>query len=193
MAGISFKLQGLESLREELSKSALDKKLLPAIGLFSLELHNSLKTAVFNTYAIDKSLDTVLIGKSSSLVKRGANLLSSDLTYKDQNLRLAEFPLRTFPGNIKAGARRKGMVTEVRVKRGNTKIVYGRKGNGGFFRKRSENVRFNQIFERQTSRRYPIKPLYAIGLAKMARIMYDYDPNVRRVKNKLSQDILNLL
>lgn len=193
MASINLKLEGLDSLRESLSKTTFDNKLKTTIGLFSTQLHSSLRFAIKRTYAIDKSLDSVLIGNSISITKRGEGFLENNLNYLDKNLRLAEFPLNTFMGNINPSASIPGQVVQVSIRRGTSKIVYGRKGYGGFLRKRSENVKVNQIFERQTKRRKPIKPLYGIGLAKMARIMYDYDSDVQKVKNKLSTEILSLL
>lgn len=194
MSSISFQIQGLESLRDTLSKTALDRKLVTGIGLISLQLHNSLKSAIVRTYAIDKSLDSVRLNKTSSSIKRGVNFINSGLEYKDINLRLAEFPTRTFLGNINPGARVKGEVAVVTVKRGRPKIVYGKTGRGGFLRKASKTrVNFTNIFERQTDKRYPIKPLYTIGLAKMAAIVYENDLEVQKVKDNVTNELAKLI
>lgn len=195
MASLSFKLQGLDLIRNEFNQSNINKKLIPAVALSGLKLHSSLRFAVKQTYATNRSLDSVLIGKSSSQVKFGKNLLESDISYRDVNLRLAEFPTRTFLGNINP-ASKPGMVAQVVIKRGKPKIVRGKKNFGGFLQKRGASVTLNNIFERKQKKtwafgkRLPIRPLYTIGLAKMAARMYEYNPEVQKVKRQISIDLL---
>lgn len=195
MASLSFKLEGLDVIRNEFTQTSFNKKLIPAVALSGIKLHSALRFAVKQTYAVNRSLDSVLIGKTSSNVKFGKNLLNSDLSYRDVNLRLAEFPLRTFSGNINP-ASKPGMVTQVLIKRGKPKIVRGKKNFGGFLQKRGARVTINNVFERKqkktwaNGKRLPIRPLYTIGLAKMAARVYEYNPEVQKVKRQISIDLL---
>ena len=198
MAGYKIDIQGLTELRKEFSKGTLDKKLVPAIGLSVLQLHNALSFAIVKTYATQQKLSSVLVGKSTSNIKQGSNFISGSLEYNYKPVRLVTFLTKVFEGNINP-ASKAGMVSEVTIRRGQPRIVFGKLHYGGFRQRRGENVSKSQIFERlqkatwENGKRLPIRPLYAISLSQMASKMYETDIEVQRFKDKLTTTLANFI
>jgi hypothetical protein len=190
MAGYKLNIQGLDELKKEFSKGTLDTKLTPAIGLSILQLHNALSSAIVKNYTTRQRLSSVLVRKSISQVKQGTNFISSGLEYKYKPVRLVEFLTNTFTGNINP-ASKEGIVSVVTIKRGQPRIVFGKKHYGGFLQRRGQRVAKAQIFERKqkatwaNGKRLPIIPLYAPSLSQMASKMYDTDSEVQKVKDSL--------
>jgi hypothetical protein len=198
MAGYKIDIQGLDELRVQLDSKTLNKQLIPAIGLVTLQLHNSLSFAITRNYATKQKLSSVLVGKSISQVKQGTNFIVTGLEYKFKPVRLVEFLTNTFEGNINP-ASKKGIVSVVTIKRGQPRIVFGKKHYGGFVQRRGNRVTKAQIFERKQKatwadgERLPIIPLYAPSLSQMASKMYDTDNGVQKVKDKLAVTLANFI
>lgn len=198
MAGYKIDIQGLAEIRKEFSKNTFDKKLVPAVGLSILQLHNSLSFAITKTYATQQKLSSVLVGKSTSNIKQGSNFISGSLEYNYKPVRLVTFLTKVFEGNINL-ASKTGMVSEVTIRRGQPRIVFGKLHYGGFRQRKGENVSKAQIFERlqkatwENGKRLPIRPLYASSLSQMANTMYETDPDVQRVKDELSTTLAKFI
>ena len=198
MINITFK--NLDIVKQQLSKQVVDKELSYNLGLAKLQLHASLRYAVKRNYTINKSLDSVLLDKSTSTTKLGVNFLENDLSYKDENLRLAEFITQTELGNINPGASKQGYVATAVIRRNRPKTVFGLLHFGGFLQKQRPGSPVGQVFERLQQAtwlspgvRAPFRPLYAIGLAKMAEIMFKYDSQVQKDKDTIVQDLASNL
>jgi hypothetical protein len=161
-------------------------------------VHNSLSFAITRNYATSEKLSSVLVGKSTSNVKQGTNFITSGLEYKFKPVRLVEFLTNTFKGNINP-ASKQGIVSVVTIKRGQPRIVFGKKHYGGFVQRRGANVVKAQIFERkqkatwENGKRLPIIPLYAPSLSQMASKMYDTDGEVQKVKDSLTTTLAKFI
>jgi hypothetical protein len=204
MAGnFSIVFKGLALLQQDFSQKVLEKQLTTAVGTELLQVHNALRFAVHEQYAIDKSLDSVLKGKSVNSYKQGKALIGASLEYETKSLRLAEFPFTVKTLLVKnrmmlpdgtlrfASIKNKIRAKEysVMVKRkGGYKEIYGKTGRGAF---RTNKVPSNkvQLLERQQDAtwkdepftRAHYKPLFGPSLATMANSVLETDSKIAKL------------
>lgn len=198
MPAISLKLEGLEDLKKSLDSNKLTRELVAGVGIISLQLHNVLNNQIQSVYQINRSLNKVLINKTSLDIKRGANFISSGLEYKHEAINLAEFPsFSHFKGNINTDVSKPGLVQQVTIVRKRPyKIIKGKKHYGGFVPSNAKGIRtgdFKRVmFERLEKRtwigkeRTKLRVLYGPSLAQMAKIQFNLETGeVARFKNRI--------
>lgn len=207
MSNFKIDIQGLNKITQELSQDKLNKQLIVAIGTEINQLHNALKFAVHSTYALDKSLDTVLKGKSRSTVQRSKNLIESSIEYVNKPVRLAEFPFQVkillvknrmmLPDRSLRFASPSNKIRakqySVMVKRaGGYKEIYGKTGRGAFRTNKVPSGKV-QLLERQQDATWKIepvtrawyKPLFGPSLANMANTQLREDSKVKQLIDTL--------
>lgn len=193
-------IEGLEELQELLNPKNLEKKLAIATASVVWKLHSALRFEVNNRYALKekKSIDSVLLHKSSSSVKAGKNFLEFGLEYKDVPIDLSKFRYSWEWGNINDPVKREGRVHSVEVVRGKEKTLYGKLHFGGFVPRKGKNAegkiyrnRFGgQMFERDEKTRLPLHVLFGPSLANQIEFIYDTNyGQVGKVKENLTQFI----
>ena len=206
-------IEGLKELSEDLSQKKLNKQVITALGTEINQLHNELKFAVHSTYALNKSLDTILKGKSTSTIQRSKNLIESSIEYIQKPVRLAEFPFKVRTLLVKNrmmlsnGTLRFAKPTNkirakeysVMVKRaGGYKEIYGKTGRGAF-RTNKVPSRVTQLLERQQDATWKIepvtralyRPLFGPSLANMANTQLREDPKLKQFLKDLDTKIAN--
>lgn len=206
-------LRGIKELSEDLSQGKLNKQVITALGTEINQLHNALKFAVHSNYALGKSLDTVLKGKSTSTVQRSKNLIESSIEYVNKPVRLAEFPFDVkillvknrmmLPNGSLRFASSKNKIRakqySVMVKRsGGYKEIYGRTGRGAFKTNKVPS-KVMQLLERQQDatwkvepvRRALYKPLFGPSLANMANTQLRESPAIKQLIAKLEDRLVN--
>jgi hypothetical protein len=182
-SNFSANISGLEDLKASLDGKKLSKDVALGLGQAMLSLHSALSFEVAKRYNVRSSgkpvLDSILIGKTKSTIAFGQKSVEASLTYKYIPRDLSKFPYTWEWGNINPGARRKGQVHSVAVKRNQSKIVYGLNHLGGFVPKyRDGSVkRFEkygaQMFERDGPDKYPIHLLFGPSLSDMTEYVFD--------------------
>ena len=180
MSNFKIEIEGLEQLREAINPKYIKKDIAVGVGLAALQLHSALSFAVHSRYNISTSLDSVFANKSSSTREVGKDIIRNDLIYNYRSVNLARFFSSSYIGNINPNAKRPGVVHRVTVVRGRERVSFGYNYFGGFIPKGHR-----YMLERNTKAKYPIHPLTAPSLSRMAEIMYDYDPKVREVKDNM--------
>ncbi len=201
MASFAISIKGFKQLQEDFSKKILEKQLVPVVGIELLQIHNTLRFAVHNEYALDKSLDTVFKGKSVNSYKQGKALIGAGIVYEEKKVRLSEFPFKVKVLLVKnrmmllnRSLRFASPSNKIRAKeysimvkrRGGYKEIYGKTGRGAF-RTNKVPSGVTQLLERQqdaTWKEEPniralYKPLYGPSLAKMAEKVYESDKRVQ--------------
>lgn len=188
------KVEGLEELQSSLNLNRINKEVSTGVGLFARKLHSELRFSIKQKYNMGKnpkSLDSVLVGNSTSTQQFGRNVIIGGLTYVHIPIGLAKFPYGWFWGNInKPPAKRKGRVHYSQVKRGNTTIVYGKEHRGGFVPIREggavvlQNGHSNML-ERKGPGPKPLRLLFGPSLANMAFNALRTDPAVLRSLDNL--------
>ena len=201
MTTISFSIQGLEKLREELGSARVKKEIALAVGQGARYLHSALRHAVAITYNAPASLDSVLEDKTASTTKFGQGVIKGELRYKNTALMLSKFVTDVYKGNLPPaeGKKREGWIHVVSVRRPTHKISFGRYGYGGFSpRGAAGKTRYGSkggavMLERLTPERYPVKLMFGPSLAAMASSMWDTDPGVQKAKVEVEKIIENAL
>ncbi len=201
MSSFAISIQGFKQLQEDFSEKVLEKQLVPVVGAELLKVHNALRFAVHNEYALDKSLDTVFKGKSVNSYKQGKALIGAGIEYEEKKVRLSEFPFKVKVLLVKnrmmlpdgtlrfASPSNKIRAKEYSVmvkRRGGYKEIYGKTARGAF-RTNKVPSGLTQLLERQqdaTWKEEPnvralYRPLYGPSLAKMAEKMYESNRNVQ--------------
>jgi len=186
----NISIYGLDEVKEYINPDRIKKELAIGVGLAVLQLHREIKHSIYTRYNVDQSkIDSALSGRSSSTQTTGRNFIKDGLEYRSAHTDLAKFPYTWAMGNINPGAKRQGKVHSVTVKRGTTKIVYGKEHRGGFTQK--NGVRGTQMFERLGKSRLPLRLLFGPSVVQMVNTVYDYDPKVKEVLNNLEQTIID--
>ena len=193
-------IYGLDEVKKYISPERINSKLQASLGIVVLQLHNTLKTSIFQRYERPNNLDKAL-KRSSSLVKTGQGFIEAGLIYEDTVNNIAKFgytptiqsrlhPLSLNPewGNLDKAKIRKGLVHSATVVRGQTKVLHGKYKKGGFAIKAVGRVR---IVERTSKSRYPIKNIYSLNLIDMARIRIKHDPKVANAIDTLEKQIID--
>lgn len=177
--GISFK--GLDELKLRLDEKTVNKKVSAQMGTAIMQVHNAIRFDIKKRYAYaGGNLDSVLVGKSGSNATQVGTVLTLGLVYNYKPLDLSKFPYTQ--KYIKPPASTIA-ITSVQVRRGITKVVVGKSGNGGFVprnRKNNTNVwrspsgKGSQMFERIGLARKPLRLLLGPSLAQMAKTVVQH-------------------
>ena len=192
----NLKLEGLSELKLSLDNNKLQKELVAGIGILALQLHNVLASQVKTIYATNRSLNSVLLNKTSVDTKRGSNFIESGLVYKFEPIGLAQFPsFNHFKGNINPGATKEGLVQQVFIiRKKGYQTIHGKKRYGGFVPSNAKGIRVGRwMLERQQKAtwlspgvRAPTKPLFGPSLSQMASKQFDRTTgDVARFKNRI--------
>lgn len=184
-----FRLEGLATSTQLISKVRKN------MGQASKKLHGEIKFAIQKTYNSPYNIDSALSELASSTKITGKNVIENDLNYRYSFKDLSKYYHSRFIGNINPGAKRKGWVHKVLVKRGSPKIVYGKQHRGGFIPRDSSGkaVSFgkfgSQMFERKTSRRYPVRLLLGPHLGHMIFHVLEHDPRVKKARDNMAEEV----
>lgn len=93
MSRFSVNVEGLDEVRAMLDSKELDKRIKLGMGNALRQIHNVLKSAVFETYNRPNNLEKALVKtRTTSSLKQAENFISMGLTYEDSGTRLFEFP-----------------------------------------------------------------------------------------------------
>ncbi len=192
MANFKADLQGLEELKQSLNTARIPKQVALGVGIALKELNSTIEHAVAIRYKTTKPLSSVLVGKSASNVAFGKNVIRGGLEYKFVPIDLSKFhsPPPVF-GNINPGAKRKGFVHYAEVLRGRRKVVLGKDHRGGFIPKGYRTAHGEQMFERMSKARLPLRVLYAPTLSQMASNVVNNDNAVIYAMNNIAETIAN--
>lgn len=198
MSRLRIEIEGLEVVKTSLNMNRISTQIAKGMGIAALKLHKEISHAVFTRYKTSKSLDSVLVGKSSSVTTFGKGILQNSLEYKFVPIDLSKFfspPAQL--GNINAGATRMGWIHSVEVIRGRRQISYGKGHRGGFIPRTESGVLFrnsrfgSQMFERIGRARLPLRVLYAPTLSQMANYVVNNDSRVIYIQNQMPEIIAN--
>ena len=185
-----FKIEGLDELKDSINPNRIRKSVAIGIGQLALSIHSGLKSEIFRNYQVPYSLDSVLIGKSTSLQLFGRNITRNNLTleYENIGIPLARYSSGFYEGNIPPlPKKRLGVVEQVKIKRNQEKTVYGQRNYGGFIPRTKDRrkVQFGSfgtmMFERQGKNRFPVKQLYGPSLAQLANHIYRTSPKIQNI------------
>lgn len=165
-ATYSLKIEGLEELRDSLSK--IPKGLATGIGLAAANLETSLRFDLTTMYHISESrFNNALIGsRTRSTIARGKNVIESGIEFRQIYTDLAKFPYTWQMGNIPPLPKKhQGKVHSVSIRRGTVKVVYGKYNHGGFT---IPNGQYGtQMFERIGKGRYPLHILFGPSILNL--------------------------
>lgn len=145
---LSVELGGLDVLLQDLNTKRISKQLAIAIGKTVKSLEAEIKHSVVNYYSVSGAeVGRTLQGKSTSLQRRGKNVITGGLTYKYEAKPLSDFPIRESTvstrsrflvpkaGGFSMHKRTEAKSVAVAVRRGKYKTVVGQKGYGGYYHK----------------------------------------------------------
>jgi hypothetical protein len=198
MPVVNLKLEGLEDLKQSLSQGKLDKQLVIGLGQIALQLHNVLNSQVQSVYATNRSLNSVLVNKTQSDVKRGTTFIQAGLAYNFVPLNLSQYPQYSHhKGNINAVASKPGLIQQVTIVRKRPyRVIKGKLGYGGFVPSNKREVRVGKwMLERLQKEtwlapgiRAPTRPLFGPTLSQMASTQFNLDKgDVARFKNRIPE------
>jgi hypothetical protein len=213
-------LEGLTQLKQDLSTDNFDKATIKAIGVATKQLHGILTEAVKRNYNTgSKSLNTVLVGGTTSSLKRGAGFIEMGLTYQSKNIPLTEFPIsigfspeitsfvapNIFTPLLRGKIQRVKPVEVVSVGIRKEKLTLIKGGFRGKVRGKQRILRRGNYFiGGKTWDKLPTKDdlvgerkvyfeLKGVSLSEMAGRMYDIDPFAKRFKQDFSSLIADNL
>ena len=172
MPVVNFKvnIEGLKELMSSVAPDKLTRQLTTGIRDIANDLNRELNKGVKQRYAFDKSLNSVMLGDGARITSTGNNIQAT-LSYEYKYNDLSKFPYD--PHEIL----NRYAVHTVSVLKGQSKIVNGKSGNGGFVpRKSPKNGSISwkardgktRMFERKGSKRLPLRVLYGPSLSQMA-------------------------
>ena len=215
----TISINGLDELSDRLSAGTIEKKLVKAVGLTALQLHNLLTAEVKDTYSTRRSLNSALVDKTTSNVKRGVNFIEGGLSYAGEPLKLTDFPREIFPLDIRSKfiapniftPDLKGKITRTKPVEGVAVYIKRNKSTfieGGFRGRVSGKVRVlrrnNFLFGGQTWITLPTKEdllgertsyseVLGPSLAKMAEKVYLSSGRVQNFKDNFSSHVVRNL
>lgn len=175
MPGFGISFEGLDELKLKLDSKTINKNTAAQMGTAIMQIHNAMRFDIIKQYAYTgATLDSVLVGKDKSTATETANILSLGLVYNYKPIDLSKFP---YIQNYLKPPNSTIAVTSVQVRRGITKVVVGKSGNGGFVPRnrkfntdvwRSPSGRGSQMFERIGAGRNHLRLLFGPSLSQMA-------------------------
>jgi len=195
MATTTVGIYGLKEVKDKFSKEKLKDATAKSLAIAVIQLHNSLKSAVFRRYTARNNLDKQLV-RRSSIVSFGKGIVESGLIYNVQINDLSKFPTTWYWGNINP-ADRKGRVHTVTIIRGNKKVSHGKDQRGGFQPRDSRGKvsrifnKGSQMFERTSSKKLPLRVLYGPNTANMINWALHNDKSVHKVIDALELNIID--
>jgi hypothetical protein len=172
MPVVDFKvnIEGLKELISSVAPDKLNRQITTGIRDIANDLNRELNKGVRQRYAFNKNLNSVIIGGGARITSTGNNIQAT-LSYEYKYNDLSQFPYS--PHEILNGY----AVHSATVLRGQSKIVNGKSGNGGFVpRKSPKNGSISwkardgktRMFERIGAKRLPLRVLYGPSLTQMA-------------------------
>ncbi len=209
MTGFGISFEGLDELKLKLDSKTINKNIGTQMGRAIMQIHGAIRFDIIKNYAYNKSnLDSVLVGgtRETSIAKpiQTTNVLSLGLVYNYKAIDLSKFPdpNNWAWGNINPGARQKGRVQSVSVKRGITKVVLGKDHRGGFVPRDKEGTLsrgYNggaQMFERIGANRNHLRLLFGPSLSQMAASVVkqgspELDKAMQNVTSLIAENIFN--
>jgi len=199
MNNLSLSIFGLDDIKEYLNPDRINKSLAIGVGEAVLQLHNALRTSVFQRYERPNDLNKALI-RRNSIAETGRGFIKDGLLYKDTSTNMASFPYtptiqsRLHPlnlnkewGNLYESKPKKGLVHSASVVRRQTKVIHGKYKKGGFVVRKSGKV---VMLQRISQERYPVKGVYGLNLIDMALIRLASDNTVKHTLDRLELAIL---
>ena len=185
----------IDKIKEKINSKRINKQFAQSVGLSVKQFHKELSHIIFTEYAHPKTLESVLVNKSANLQKFGRSSILYGLSYRVTYTDLGKYPYSTYPGNINSWAKREGLVHVTTVRRGNPKIVHGKKHYGGFVQ---PNGRYgNQMFERKqratwiNRKRAPIRILFGPSLANTLETTLRYNTEIESAFSRLETNLAN--
>lgn len=203
MPGFGISFEGLDELKLRLDSKTLNKNIATQMGTAIMQVHNAIRFDIIKQYAYTgNTLDSVLIGKTTNTAEQTQNLLSLGLVYNNKPIDLSKFPytqnyLNPPPSTV--------AVTSVQVRRGVTKVIVGKSGNGGFVPRnrkyntdvwRSPSDKGSQMFERIGTGRNHLRLLFGPSLSQMASSVVkqgspELDKAIENVATLIGENIFN--
>jgi hypothetical protein len=175
MPGFGISFEGLDELKLKLDSKIINKNIAKSIGQSIMQVHNAVRFDIIKQYGYNqKTLDSVLVDKSATAATQIGTVLTLGLVYNNVPIDLSKFP---YTQNYLKPAPSTVAVTSVTVRRGVTKVVVGKSGNGGFVPRnrknntdvwRSPSGRGSQMFERIGAGRNHLRLLFGPSLSQMA-------------------------
>lgn len=183
---IKVELTGLDTLRKQYSEGEVSKKVSSALQIAAVKTHKRLESVVSQTYFTPYELSKVFLG-NSGVVKEGSSY-STELSYVNKATPLELFPNQLEKSTVVSrfidpdtGRKVYGRFSrelKAKVKRSNgfnIPVKYGQKAFKVINAKRSslENMIFVRMqratWLNEPIDRAPIKRLYGLSLARMAK------------------------
>lgn len=220
-------LEGLDILSQQWNGKRISKQLSQGIATVSNTLTSEIRQSVVRKYSVSSTeVDKALLNKSASLQQRGKNILRNGIVYKYKTKPLNEFPHEEFTVSVKSRflvPRTKGFAmikkrtakgVKVEVIRGQSKVVTGNYGFGGFLQHRGtskwaeiqggKSSKFpTGIYERkqdatwikEPEERAPIRRSYGPAVTQMIEHQLTNDSRLRHLTDNfdlLLADSINL-
>ena len=170
VVNLKVNIEGLKELMSSVAPDKLTRQLTTGIRDIANDLKRELNKGVKQRYAFDKSLNSAMIGDGARITSTG-NKIQATLSYEYKYNDLSQFPYS--PHEILNGY----AVHSAMVLKGQSKIVTGKSGNGGFVPRKSPRNGSTawrardgktRMFERKGSKRLPLRVLYGPSLTQMA-------------------------
>jgi hypothetical protein len=166
------KVEGMQGLVTAVAVPKLTKEIVAGIRSIANDLHTEVAKGVKQRYATQQSLNSVLIGNGAG-IRIAGNVIKATLAYRYEGLDLSRFPYE--PKIVQYSY----ATHSVEVIRGQSKIVNGKSGNGGFVpkgatkRKRGSGSRpwkkVKRMYERVGRTRLPLRVLFGPSLSQQAQ------------------------
>ena len=201
MSSVSLDFFGLDEIKDYINIDRINKQLAIGVAETMLQFHSVMKHAVFTRYNPPNDLDKALL-KSNSLQSTGKDFIKYGLIYVAPVVSLSVFSSSSdfVMGNINMGASKKGTVFSASVKRGSSKIVYGKQHYGGFIAGRTKGSFTKYMYERMQQAtwigsgkdriRAPIRVLWSMDLVDMALYVYNNDAEVKKAISLVEETII---
>lgn len=171
---------GLSELVAAVAVPKLTKDVVAGVRAVTNDVHKEIASAVKKRYALQQSLDSVFIGNGASIRITG-NVIKATLAYEYKANDLSMFPYSPLQ------VRGRYAVHYVNVLRGNTKVIHGKSGRGGFVPKGANTRKRGngnnpwagviRMYERQGNKRLPLRVLFGPSLTQMASNVVTNNPS----------------
>lgn len=203
-------IEGIDEIVNSFSQLKFEKEVVKAVGSVAKELHtvlNKRTLAVYNTGG--RTLNPILIGSTTSDIKRGAGFIEMGLQYESKPIPLSSLPSRLidtniltpfiapnkFTPNLEGKIMRKKPVprVEVFIKKGKGTPIKG--AFRGRINEKLKVMRRKNYFsggetwdelptrDNLLGRRTPYYEVYGLSLSQMAATIYDKDTEVQNFKD----------
>ena len=195
-----FTVTGLKELVSAFGSDKVNKQIATGITDIANKLNTELGIGVLQRYAYNKPLDSVLRGKGA-VVWQSKNHITATLTYDYKPIDLSQFPYS--PHEIP----NRYATHSASVLRGQSRVVHGKSGNGGFVPRKGPNHSTSpnkawlarngktRMFERTGRPRLPLRVLYGPSLTQMANTVLTVKPTkgISAITDNLDTLLVNRL